>query len=249
MRRALGARGARRRPHRARPGTGSARGDSPSAPPSRRMRTPSRPAGPSSSPASSSTGSATRTSSRTPTTLKVGLAPRLQVEFTSAWVRVSDSATRLRRRRSRRRPQVAPRRFPAPSSATSRSSRRSALPTGSDAIGANAVVGSLLLISSQHYGPVEVDANLGWFTPALRARRRALHGHALDRLRRHSRAWRARLDRGGLRLPGHAAAPRERRRSSDSSPDRPSPCASGSCSTPASSSRWRARRPTRCTRG
>jgi len=38
------------------------------------------------------------------------------------------------------------------------------LPTGSLSIGEDAVVGSLLLISSQHYGPVEIDANIGLFT-------------------------------------------------------------------------------------
>jgi len=99
----------------------------------------------------------------TPTTLKLGLASHLQVEMSAAWIRLSDSATvsgagdlllALKWRIADSLPVIG-------DFAIQPAVR---IPTGSDAIGAHAVVGSLLLISSQHYGPVEVDANLGWFT-------------------------------------------------------------------------------------
>ena len=99
----------------------------------------------------------------TPTTLKIGLASHLQVEFSSAWARLSDSTTvsgaadlivALKWRIADSVPYVG-------DLAIQPAVR---LPTGSLSIGEDAVVGSLLLISSQHYGPVEIDANIGLFT-------------------------------------------------------------------------------------
>jgi hypothetical protein len=99
----------------------------------------------------------------TPTTFKVGLARRLQVEATASWVRqsdggsqsgVSDLAIALKWRVADSLPVLG--HFALQPAVR--------LPTGSALIGANAVVGSLLLISSQHVGPVEIDANFGVFT-------------------------------------------------------------------------------------
>lgn len=99
----------------------------------------------------------------TPTTFKLGLASHLQAELTSAWVRLSDTTTvsgaigiivALKWRLADS--------LPVLGDVAIQPAVR--LPVGSSEIGANAVVGSLLLISSQHYGPVEVDANLGLFT-------------------------------------------------------------------------------------
>ena len=98
----------------------------------------------------------------TPTTLKIGLAPRLQVEATAAWLATSDSASfrgasdlvlALKWRIADSVPLLG-------AFAIQPAVR---LPTGTPPLGANAVVGSLLLIASQHVGPVALDLNFGWF--------------------------------------------------------------------------------------
>jgi len=99
----------------------------------------------------------------TPTTFKVGLASHLQVEISSAYVQLSDSAVvsgaadlvvALKWRIADSLPIIG-------DFAIQPAVR---LPTASANIGSSSVVGSILLISSQHYGPVEVDANIGLFS-------------------------------------------------------------------------------------
>ena len=98
----------------------------------------------------------------TPTTLKIGLAPRLQVETTVAWLATSDSASfsgasdlvlALKWRLADSLPVLG-------AFAIQPAVR---LPTGTPPLGANTVVGSLLFISSQRIGPVQLDVNFGWF--------------------------------------------------------------------------------------
>ena len=98
----------------------------------------------------------------TPATLKIGLAPRLQVEATAAWLATPDSASfrgasdlvlALKWRIADSLPLLG-------DIAIQPAVR---LPTGTPPLGANAVVGSLLLIASQHVGAVELDLNFGWF--------------------------------------------------------------------------------------
>ena len=98
-----------------------------------------------------------------PATFKLGLASHLQLELTSAWVRLSGTAAAsgaadlvvaLKWRLADSLPVIGD--FAIQPAVL--------LPTGSPDIGTGAVIGSLLLISSQHYGPVEVDVNLGLLT-------------------------------------------------------------------------------------
>ncbi len=99
----------------------------------------------------------------TPTTFKAGLAHRVQVEATVAWLSTSDSLSfagvsdlvivlKWRLADS----------LPVLGAFAIQPAVR--LPTGTPPLGANAVVGSLLFISSQHFGPVELDVNFGLFT-------------------------------------------------------------------------------------
>ena len=99
---------------------------------------------------------------QTPATLKLGLASHLQVEVTGSWQYLRDSATAsglsdlviaLKWR-------VADS-LPVLGGFAIQPALR--LPSGSAAVSAHAVVGSLLFISSTHYGPVEVDINFGVF--------------------------------------------------------------------------------------
>jgi hypothetical protein len=96
----------------------------------------------------------------TPTTLKLGLARRVQVELTSAWLRQSDGAINrgvsgvtvaLKWRLADSLPVLG-------AFAVQPALR---LPTGSAAIAANATVGTILLISSHQLGGIALDINAG----------------------------------------------------------------------------------------
>ena len=99
----------------------------------------------------------------TPTTLKLGLAPRLQVEATFAWIDLGGSAAAqgmsdvilaLKWR--------APGRLPLLGDFAVQPAIR--LPTGADSVGSGRRAGSIVFVSSNHFGPVELDVNLGLVT-------------------------------------------------------------------------------------
>ena len=99
----------------------------------------------------------------TPNTLKLGLAHHVQLEMTTAWVNSSgDSGTaqgmgdlvlavKWRLADS------------VPLLGTFAIQPAIRLPTGAVAVSPDATIGSLLVISSNHLGPVELDVNLGFF--------------------------------------------------------------------------------------
>ena len=106
------------------------------------------------------------------------------------------------------------------------------LPTGAAALSANTTVWSVLLISSQKLGPVELDVNFGTFAPAYAGD--YPHVATLWTVSTAGpRSRRVRLDRRSLRLPRHER-PRQQRPARRASSPRPrSRCTIGSCSMPA----------------
>jgi hypothetical protein len=99
----------------------------------------------------------------TPTTLKLGLAPRLQIQASAAWIDLSDGTDTqgmsdlvlsLKWHMATAVPGLG-------DFAIQPAIR---LPTGATAVDAGATVGSLLFISSNHIGPAELDINFGVYS-------------------------------------------------------------------------------------
>jgi hypothetical protein len=99
----------------------------------------------------------------TPTTVKLGLGARTQLEANLAWLRLADSgvasgvgdlvlAFKWRLADS----------LPVLGAFAVQPAIR--VPSGAPGVSVNATVGSLLLISSHRFGATSVDLNLGWFS-------------------------------------------------------------------------------------
>ncbi len=137
----------------------------------------------------------------TPTTYKVGITHRTQIEATFSWASQSGGSTaqgfsdlvlafKWRVTDS----------LPLFGAFAIQPALR--LPVGAAAFTSDDYVGSLLLISSQKIGPVELDLNFGAFIPITSGDFPHL-GDALDCVYRRACAWEFRVDRRAVRLPGH----------------------------------------------